>query len=183
MTQPSRPNESDHAMTKAYEVSDAQRDDATISPADLISAYERGIDDLRSAVAGMTGEQIRSRPIPGKWSTLEVVCHIADCEQFFADRMKRTVALDRPLLLGADGFRYPEPLKYNEHDPDEEIELVAITRRQMARILRLVPPDAWQRTAVHSETGLVTLRQLLLHAINHMRHHLRFIAEKRVALK
>jgi hypothetical protein len=29
-----------------------------------------------------------------------VVCHIADCEQFFADRMKRTVAMDRPLLLG-----------------------------------------------------------------------------------
>jgi hypothetical protein len=64
----------------------------------------------------MTVEQLRSRPVAGKWSTLEVVCHIADCEQFFADRMKRTVALDRPLLLGADGFRYPEPLRYQEHD-------------------------------------------------------------------
>ena len=49
----------------------------------------------------------------------------------------------------------------------------------MARTLRLVAPDAWQRTAVHSETGLATLRQLLLHAINHLRHHLRFVAEKR----
>jgi hypothetical protein len=33
-----------------------------------------------------------------------------------------------------------------------------------------------------SETGLVTLRQLLLHAINHLRHHLRFVAEKRAAM-
>lgn len=41
---------------------------------------------------------------------------------------------------------------------------------------------SWQRTAVHGETGLVTLRQLLLHAINHLRHHLRFVAEKRAAL-
>jgi hypothetical protein len=32
---------------------------------------------------------------------------------------------------------------------------VALTRRQMARILRLVPPEAWGRTAVHTETGLV----------------------------
>jgi hypothetical protein len=40
----------------------------------------------------------------------------------------------------------------------------------------------WQRTAVHSETGLVTLRQLLLHAINHLHHHLRFVAEKRAAM-
>lgn len=65
---------------------------------------------------------------------------------------------------------------------NEELDLVAVTRRQMARTLRLVAPDAWRRTAVHSETGLVTLRQLLLHAINHLRHHLRFVAEKREAM-
>jgi uncharacterized damage-inducible protein DinB len=163
-------------------VTDAQRDDNAVAVADLISAYETGIEELQVAVAGMTCDQLRSRPMPGKWSTLEVICHIADCEQFFADRMKRTVAMDRPLLLGADGFRYPEPLHYRDHDLREELDLVAVTRRQMARTLRLVAPDAWQRTAVHSETGLVTLRQLLLHAINHLRHHLRFVAEKRAAM-
>ena len=167
---------------QASAVEDAQRDDDTLTALDLISAYEKGVEELRLAVTGMTGEQLRSRPVAGKWSTLEVVCHIADCEQFFADRMKRTVALDRPLLLGADGFSYPEPLRYQEHDLEQELDLVAVTRRQMARTLRLVASDAWQRTAVHSETGLVTLRQLLLHAINHLRHHLRFVAEKRAAM-
>ena len=97
-------------------VADAQRDDPALTAADLISAYEQGVEELRLAVAGMTVEQLRSRPVAGKWSTLEVVCHVADCEQFFADRLKRTVAMDRPLLLGADGFRYPEPLRYQEHD-------------------------------------------------------------------
>jgi uncharacterized damage-inducible protein DinB len=159
----------------------AQRDDDTLTAADMILAYEQGVEELRLAVAGMTVEQLLSRPVTGRWSTLEVVCHIADCEQFFADRMKRTVAMDRPLLLGADGFRYPEPLRYQDHDLDEELDLVAVTRRQTARTLRLVAPDAWQRTAVHSETGLVTLRQLLLHAISHLRHHLRFVSEKRAA--
>ena len=163
-------------------IAQGQRDDLSVSVADLILAYERGIEDLRTAVVGMTVEQLRPRPISGKWSTLEVVCHIADCEQFFADRMKRTVAMERPLLLGADGFRYPEPLRYQDHDLGEELDLVALTRGQMARSLRLVAPDAWQRTAVHSETGLVTLRQLVLHAINHLRHHLRFVAEKRAAM-
>jgi uncharacterized damage-inducible protein DinB len=167
---------------QASAVEHAQIDDNTLTSLDLISAYEKGIEELRVAVAGMTGEQLRSRPVAGKWSTLEVACHIADCEQFFADRMKRTVAMDRPLLLGADGFRYPEPLRYQEHDLEQELDLVAVTRRQMARTLRLVAHDDWHRTAVHSETGLVTLRQLLLHAINHLRHHLRFVAEKRAAL-
>src|SRR5271169_6324419 len=129
---------------QASAVENAQRDDAALTVADLISAYERGVEKLRLAVAGMTGEQLRSRPVAGKWSTLEVVCHIADCEQFFADRMKRTVAMDQPLLLGADGFRYPEPLHYQLHDLKEELDLVAVTRRQVARTLRLVASDAWQ---------------------------------------
>ena len=167
---------------RASAVEDAQRDDPVLTPADLISAYEQGVEELRLAVAGMTVEQLRSRPVAGRWSTLEVVCHVADCEQFFADRMKRTVAMELPLLLGGDGFRYPEPLRYQDHDLEQELDLVAGTRRQMARTLKLVGPDAWQRTAVHSETGLVTLRQLLLHAINHLRHHLRFVAEKQAAL-
>lgn len=138
---------------QASAIEHAQRDDDTLTAPDLISAFEKGVEELRLAVAGLTGEQQRSRPVAGKWSTLEVVCHIADCEQFFADRLKRTVAMERPLLLGADGFRYPEPLRYQDHDLEQELDLVAVTRRQVARTLRLVAPDAWQRTAVHSETG------------------------------
>ena len=94
----------------------AQRDDGSLSNDDLISAYESGPQRLRDAVAGLTPEQLRARPVEGRWSTLEVVCHLADCEQFFADRMKRTIATDRPLLLGAQGGRYPEPLRYHDRD-------------------------------------------------------------------
>jgi uncharacterized damage-inducible protein DinB len=169
-------------MTTPFTVADAQRDDPSLHSAELIAAYEKGTDELRAAVSGMTVEQLRARPIAGLWSTLEVVCHIADTEQFYADRLKRTVAMNRPLLMGADGFLYPAALDYQQHDLAEELALIAVTRRQTAHVLRLLPAEAWERTAIHSETGLVTLRQLLLHAINHLRHHLRFIAEKRSAL-
>lgn len=166
-------------MTAYTSVAAAQQDDPGSTPADLIAAYEQGTAALRAAVAGLTPEQLRARPVPERWSMLELVCHVADCEQFFADRMKRTAAMDRPLLIGADGFRYSAALRYHDHDVQEEILLVEITRRQMARVLRLLPPEAWQRTAIHSETGLVTLRQLVLHANRHLDHHLAFAAEKR----
>ena len=159
----------------------AQRDDGSMTTSDLISAYTAGPRQLRDAVAGLSAEGLRARPVEGRWSMLEVVCHLADCEQFFADRMKRTIAADRPLLLGADGSRYPGPLRYHDRDVMEEMDLISITRTQMARILRLIPDEAWGRTAVHSETGLVTLRQLVLHAVRHQDHHLRFVAEKRAA--
>jgi hypothetical protein len=59
---------------------------------------------------------------------------------------------------------------------------VALSRSQMARILRLIPADAWKRSAVHSQSGLLTLRQLVLQTVRHLRHHLRFIAENWAAL-
>ena len=145
-------------MADLDEVHTSQIDDRSLSADDLVAAYERGVDELRTAVDGLTPEQTRLRPIPSKWSTLEVVCHIADCEQFFADRMKRTLAMDRPLLVGADGSLYPEPLAYQQHDLNEELDLVAITRRQMARILRLAPPRsmATHRRPHRNRAGLVT---------------------------
>lgn len=169
------------AWPASPQVAAAQQDNSQTA-AELIAAYEAGTDLLRAAVAGMSPEQLRSRPVEGKWSTLEVVCHVSDCEQFFADRMKRTLAMEKPLLVGADGWRYPEPVRYHDRDLGEELALVGLTRRQMARILRLVPEEAWQRTATHTETGLVTLRQLLLHAVRHLEHHVAFIGEKRAAL-
>jgi hypothetical protein len=33
----------------------------------------------------MTREQLLARPVPGKWSTQEVVCHLADYEPIYAD--------------------------------------------------------------------------------------------------
>ena len=47
---------------------------------ELIAEYLTGPGLLRRAVAGMTSDQLLARPIPGKWSTHEVVCHLADYE-------------------------------------------------------------------------------------------------------
>jgi hypothetical protein len=41
----------------------------------LIEDYLAGPQLLRKAVAGMSQDQLVARPIPGTWSTLEVICH------------------------------------------------------------------------------------------------------------
>jgi hypothetical protein len=160
-----------------------QRDDESVGTADLIAAYEQGIPDLRTAVAGITAEQVLCRPIPGKWSTLEVVAHLADTEIYYTDRIERTITLERPLLMGVDERPYPERLNYQAFDLGEQLDLFTALRRHGTRILRLQPPEAWLRVAVHSETGLVTLRQLVFQAVRHVQHHLPFIDEKRAALE
>jgi uncharacterized damage-inducible protein DinB len=160
-----------------------QEDDDSLGIAELIANYEQGIADLRTAVASMNPEEILARPIAGKWSTQEVVSHLADTEIYYTDRIERTIALERPLLIGVDERPYPERLNYQSFDMTEQLDLFTSLRRHAIRILRMQPAEAWRRTAVHSETGLVTLRQLVFQAVRHVRHHLPFIAEKRAALE
>jgi uncharacterized damage-inducible protein DinB len=145
--------------------------DVNLDTAELVDRYEAGAARIREAVMGADDESLRRRPAPEQWSCHDILCHLADCDQFLADRMKRTLADDKPLLLGAPTHLYPEPLHYAERVVEEELVLIAATRAQMARILRLVSREAWDRPAVHSENGLITLRQIVLHAVHHTDVH------------
>jgi uncharacterized damage-inducible protein DinB len=150
--------------------------------AGLIDNYLAGPALLRRAVAGMSREQLLTRPVAGKWSTLEVVCHLVDFEPVYADRLKRTLAEDNPTLQNADEQRFAAALRYHDRDPEEELALLELTRSQMARILRALPPEAFRRTGVHTERGPLTVEQMLTLITNHIPHHVKFIAEKRKAL-
>jgi len=152
---------------------------------ELMHEYLNGVAALRQATDGMTADQSRARPVPGKWSTLEVVCHLADIDALDAERMKRVIAEDQPTLMDADETRYAVALAYQERELSEEVALIESTRRQMTRILRTLPPSALSRGSVYridDKTENRTLEQLLNKAIHHFRHHIPFILEKRKAL-
>src|SRR2546425_437516 len=133
----------------------------------LIEQYLGGPKELREAVGGMTREHLLARPVAGKMSTLEVVCHIADFEPVYAHRMKRVIAEENPTLMGADQDRFRAALAYHERDLEEELGIVDHARSQMARILRTLPEAALQRPGVHSERGPVTLELLLTTITGH----------------
>jgi uncharacterized damage-inducible protein DinB len=137
---------------------------------------------LRRSVADMTREQLLARPVPGKWSTLEVVCHLVDSDQAWCHRLKRVIAEEKPLLIGYDESHFTKNLFYQERDLEEELALLEAMRRQMAQILRSVPEPAWHRTGIHNERGLVTLAEMLDLETEHVAHHVRTIVEKRRAL-
>jgi uncharacterized damage-inducible protein DinB len=149
---------------------------------EIIDNYVAGIDSLQPAIEGLSPEQLRARPIEGQWSTLEVLCHLADTEAVFAERMKRVIAEDRPPLLAMDPDQYISTLACDKRDAAEEIAVIRTARQQMARILLAQPPEAWQRVGVHNQAGEQTLEQLVRKAVDHLKHHLEFIRAKREAL-
>lgn len=149
----------------------------------LIDQYEAGGVKLRQSIAGLSDKDLAAVPIPGKWSTQQVVIHLADAEAAFADRIRRVLAHDEPPLLSWDENRFAANLAYDKQSAPDAAQLVELTRRQLARVLRAMPDAAFSRKGIHNEAGPQTVVDILSKANWHLDHHLKFIAEKRAALK
>ncbi|HMO36128.1 MAG TPA: DinB family protein [Gemmatales bacterium] len=148
----------------------------------LVADYLAGTALLRKAIQGMTQEQMQARPIAGKMSTQEVICHIVDFEPVYVERMKRAITMEKPTVMGADENAFAAKLCYHERDTEEELNLMELTRKSMSRILKALPVEAWSREAIHNERGPMSLEKMVINITNHVPHHIRFIEEKRKAL-
>jgi uncharacterized damage-inducible protein DinB len=148
----------------------------------LLDAYLGGPDRLRSAVTGLSREQMISRPITGRWSVLEVVCHLVDTDANIAHRIKRVLSEERPVFDRVKPELMQAALAYHDRDVEDELGILDLTRRQIGRILRASPQKAWERPGVVGDRGDRTVGQMLSGAVEHLAHHLGFVIEKRRAM-
>ena len=148
----------------------------------LIHDYAAGPQLLREAVRGMSRDQLMARPVPGKWSTLEVVCHIADFDIVGADRIKRVIAQNQPTLPDGDEQAFAAALRYHDRELEEELQIIGAIRASTTRILRTLKDDDFARIGTHTAAGPLTLQQFVERMAKHIGHHIGFIQEKRKAL-
>ncbi|ADB17200.1 conserved hypothetical protein [Pirellula staleyi DSM 6068] len=151
--------------------------------APLIDRYAAGPERLRELVIDLTPDELRARPIAGKWSTLEVVAHIADFEPIFLDRMKRVIAEEESPIRSGDENLFFQRLKYEHRQLACELALIEACRAHAVTILRNITDADFAREGIHSELGRVSLQGLLEKVTGHIEHHLPFIEEKRRALR
>lgn len=150
--------------------------------AELIDHYASGAELLRRSLAGMTASELDAVPIPGLWSTRQVVCHIADFELVYADRLKRVIAEHQPTFFGGDPDTFAAGLAYRLRDVENELDMIASTRRQMVTIFQSLSEADFCRMGNHSQAGPLSLTDLLQGIAGHLPHHVAFIDAKRRAL-
>ena len=148
----------------------------------LIDQFEKDGDDLRMAVRGLRREDLLEYPVPGTWSIQEIVIHLLDSDLVLSDRMKRVIAEENPPLLAFDEKKFSERLFYADQSADDAVTLFDLNRRNFGRVLRKLPAEAFDRVGTHSERGPLRLIDLVEMSVNHLKHHLKFIVDKREML-
>jgi uncharacterized damage-inducible protein DinB len=144
----------------------------------LIEAYSGGAQLLRDAMRSTAHIDLDARPIEGKWSIREVVCHLADSEIVYADRIKRVLAEDNPTFFDANPELFGAALHCRRRPVDNELDVVEAIRAHLLPILQSCDANDFRRTGVHSLDGQMTLQTLLERITAHIPHHVAFIKEK-----
>ena len=149
---------------------------------ELLGRYLAGVVEVREAFAGMSREQLLARPVAGKWSSMEVLCHLVDTDLRTAERIRTALVADTPRIPGLPIEQLTTLLAVDARDAVEEMEYFSLIRKETARILAALP-TALERDAIlvkpDGTEAKKTIGTFVSGITAHATHHLSFVAEKR----
>ena len=87
----------------------------------------------------------------GEWTAVEVIGHIADSAEIFAERVRRCIEEDRPALPSFDQDEIAKERHNAERDPMDLSRRVSAAHATIVRLL--MDERARSRPGIHSEHG------------------------------
>ena len=130
---------------------------------------------LSKLLRSFSPEAVRRSPRPGKWSAIEIACHLRDIDRIYAERVTKVAFSDRPSFWMMDNARVAEKLRYRDADPTAVLKEHRRRREDLLTLLRALPQSGWQRTGLHPKRGELTLENLASVIAEHDENHLKQI--------
>ena len=148
-----------------------------------IELYAAGGAELVEAYWGLSNAHLHAKQPDGSWTLHQIAIHMMDSDFVGSDRMKRIACMDNPLLCGYDETAFSNLPGSDQLNAIAACDLFQKNRDMTATILHALPDVAFQRVGIHTESGKVSLAEMIDKYIDHLRHHLLFIAKKRASLE
>jgi hypothetical protein len=143
----------------------------------LVAELGRLPERVEALLTGHTEEDLQRRPAPGEWSAKEIACHLRDAARIYHERLFLTATHERPFLAGYDEAALARDRNYQEADTGRIVPEMRSWREETVGLLVDLPPEGWDRTAIHGELGEITLLQLAAHMVEHEAGHTRDLTQ------
>lgn len=123
----------------------------------LIGSLERFGLMLPAVVRDVSPADSRWKPADGAWSILEIVCHLADEEEFdFHVRLELTLADPAVAWPPIDPDGWAVERRYNEGQLESAVARFTSLRGQSMAWLRSLENPDWTRTHQHPHAGPIS---------------------------
>jgi hypothetical protein len=105
-------------------------------------------------------------PAPGKWSVLEIVCHLRDMERdAYLGRYRRMLAGGEPHLPWFDADALALERRYRDERFATALREWKRLRKDTVALLESLNAAQWTMAGVHETRGRITVEQLVQHQI------------------
>ena len=139
---------------------------------DAVAVQRETSGKLSKLVKGASREQLTSRPAPEKWSTAEILAHMAEAEVSCFWRYRQMIEHNGGTIVPFDQDLWYKLGDYTSRDPHESLELFRLMREANVRMFDRLTAQQWESRGVHTERGPMTVadlaRQMAGHDINHV---------------
>jgi hypothetical protein len=128
------------------------------------------IDDL---IGDLAPDAFNWRPLPNKWSIVEVMCHLRDLEgEIYQERYRRYLAEENPYFPRLDQDAMAVERGYINQDIHAALAAFKQKRSDTVRFLEDAPLDSWLRSGIHFSAGPMTMEQMAARQSDHDLKHL-----------
>ena len=134
---------------------------------------------LRTAVRGLSPEQIDTPYRPGGWTVRQVVHHVPDSHLNSYIRFRLALTEREPTIKPYDQQQWAELYDSRTAPTEVSLSLLQSLHERWTILLKSLRPPDWKRTFRHPELGLVTLEQNAALYAWHGRHHVAHITSLR----
>ncbi len=152
----------------------AERQERIASLRDLPARVEALVKDLSEA-------QLDAPEREGEWSVRQVVHHLADAHMHGIIRMKLVATEDKPILKPYDQEAWARLADTASVPLEPSLAILKGVHTRWVVLLESLSEEAWSRSGVHLEGGLLTLDDLLSTFARHCQVHLDQIRKIRAA--
>ena len=104
-----------------------------------------------------------------EWTAVEIIGHVADAAEIFADRVRRCIDEDLPTVAAYDQDAVAAERRNNERDPMELSRRLSAAHSRIVQLLRR--PGAAARPGKHSEWGDVDAGHFAAYQADHSHGH------------
>ena len=126
---------------------------------------ERVLDDVPPARYG-------DRVGDDRFTLLEMVCHMADFEDIYLERMRAALKQDGVEVPDVDEGQRAKDKKYDCRDLHKELEVLANRRRDTIDFLESLSDEQLSRSFIKEGVGKVTIKEYLAILSGHDLYHL-----------
>lgn len=113
----------------------------------------------------------------GRFNLVEMVAHIADCEDIFLDRMRLAVEKPGANITPFDPETRALEKRYAERDIRHELQVFANRRRDTVDFLESISPEQAKLSVKHPQFGEMSVNEIATFLLGHDIYHLEQASE------